>query len=131
MVLIASTLLFVTGSAVLDAIESGAEDEQSQLFIDETNHNLLTVASTGHAQELPISDMSTDRFVVDSNAGEINVTWHGGDETVRQMARLVHSSLNLQTEPLRIREAAYGRILVIPYWSILSHQLNTMVSVFL
>lgn len=80
MVLIASTLLFVTGSAVLDAIESGAEDEQSQLFIDETNHNLLTVASTGHAQELPISDMSTDRFVVDSNAGEINVTWHGGDE---------------------------------------------------
>lgn len=78
MVGISIALAFTAGSAMIDALESGASHERAQLYVDETDHRLLTVASTGQEQELPIDEIPEGQVnIVDD--GEIEVVWYGGD----------------------------------------------------
>ncbi|NGM68315.1 hypothetical protein G6M89_04705 [Natronolimnobius sp. AArcel1] len=77
-VLIGSALLFVTGSTVLDSVESEADREQVQFCIDETDHRLGTVASTGHGQAMDFDESDCQPQLADS--GTVLVTWYDDGE---------------------------------------------------
>lgn len=71
-------LIFSAGSSMMDALESEAGHERTQQYVAETDHRLITVASTGQDQELPIDDVPDGQVgIVDD--GEIEIKWYGGD----------------------------------------------------
>ncbi|WP_425603040.1 DUF7289 family protein [Halosolutus gelatinilyticus] len=78
MVGIGVALVFTAGSAMIDSLESGANHERVQLYVDETDHRLQTAASTGQEQELPIDGIPESQVSIIDD-GEIEVTWYGGD----------------------------------------------------
>ncbi|AXR80212.1 DUF7289 family protein [Natrarchaeobaculum sulfurireducens] len=77
MVVLGAALVFIAGTSMIDAFEAQADQERVDLFVDETDHQLMTVAASGQDQELPIDEVDGDVRVVDD--GHVNVTWHGGN----------------------------------------------------
>ena len=77
MVFLGAALVFIAGASMMDALEAQVDQERVDLFVDETDHRLMTVAASGQNQELPIDEVDGEVRVVDD--GHVNVTWHGGN----------------------------------------------------
>ncbi|ELY41887.1 flagellin domain protein [Natronorubrum tibetense GA33] len=79
MVIAATALLFLIGSPVLDAFESESERERAHLCMDETDHQLATVAATGEQQSMPSTDISECEINV-ADEGQIEFVWYNDSE---------------------------------------------------
>ncbi|ELY79064.1 flagellin domain protein [Natrinema pellirubrum DSM 15624] len=78
-------LVFVAGSAMLDAIKSEANSEQTQQFAMEIDHRLTTVATTGSDQPLPIDEMQGNEPTI-TDDGNISVRWYNASSGSRTCA---------------------------------------------
>ncbi|EMA36332.1 DUF7289 family protein [Halobiforma nitratireducens] len=76
-VAIGTALLLVAGSAMLDSIESGAEQEKVHMCMDETDHRLGTVITTGAEQSLAFDDSDCQPQIAAD--GTISVARHDGE----------------------------------------------------
>ncbi|ARS90005.1 hypothetical protein B1756_09870 [Natrarchaeobaculum aegyptiacum] len=74
LVILGAALVFVSGSAMIDALESEADRERLSLCIDETDHRLGTVAGTGHEMPLDFDDPSCQSELIED--GVIEVVWY-------------------------------------------------------
>ncbi|ELZ18301.1 flagellin domain protein [Natrinema thermotolerans DSM 11552] len=78
-------LVFVAGSAMLDAIKSEANSERTQQFAMEIDHRLTTVATTGSDQPLPIDEMQGNEPTI-TDDGNISVRWYNASSGSRTCA---------------------------------------------
>ncbi|ELZ01908.1 hypothetical protein C482_05952 [Natrialba chahannaoensis JCM 10990] len=78
MVGIGAVLLFAAGSVMLDGIGSEVDREKAHLCMDETDHRLGTVASTGYDQSMALDDPDCQPLVVDD--GSISITWYNSSD---------------------------------------------------
>ncbi|OIB58543.1 DUF7289 family protein [Natrialba sp. SSL1] len=78
MVGIGAVLLFAAGSVMLDGIGSEVDREKAHLCMDETDHRLGTVASTGYDQSMALDDPDCQPAVV--NDGSISITWYNSSD---------------------------------------------------
>ncbi|WP_440770954.1 DUF7289 family protein [Natronorubrum sp. DTA28] len=80
MVIAATALLFLIGSPMLDTFESESERERAHLCMDETDHQLATVAATGEQQSMPSTDISECQIDV-ADEGQIQFVWYNDSES--------------------------------------------------
>ncbi|AGB30262.1 archaeal flagellin-like protein [Natrinema pellirubrum DSM 15624] len=85
LVIMGAMLVFVAGSAMLDAIKSEANSEQTQQFAMEIDHRLTTVATTGSDQPLPIDEMQGNEPTI-TDDGNISVRWYNASSGSRTCA---------------------------------------------
>ncbi|SDK81649.1 DUF7289 family protein [Natronorubrum texcoconense] len=79
MVIAATALLFLIGSPMLDTFESESERERAHLCMDETDHQLATVAGTGEQRSMPSTDISECQIDV-ADEGQIEFVWYNDTE---------------------------------------------------
>ncbi|WMT06073.1 flagellin [Natrinema thermotolerans] len=85
LVIMGAMLVFVAGSAMLDAIKSEANSERTQQFAMEIDHRLTTVATTGSDQPLPIDEMQGNEPTI-TDDGNISVRWYNASSGSRTCA---------------------------------------------
>ncbi|WP_436346019.1 DUF7289 family protein [Natronorubrum sp. FCH18a] len=79
MVIAGAALLLMVGSPMLDAFESENERERAHLCMDETDHQLATVAATGEQRSMPATDISDCQIDV-TDGGQIEFVWYNDSE---------------------------------------------------
>ncbi|WP_137289405.1 DUF7289 family protein [Natronorubrum halophilum] len=80
MVIAGTALLFIVGSPMLDTFESGSERERAHLCMDETDHQLATVAATGEQRSMPDTDISDCQIDV-ADKGQVDILWYNDSES--------------------------------------------------
>ncbi|WP_449289160.1 DUF7289 family protein [Natrinema altunense] len=75
LVILGAAVVFVAGSAMFDAIQTQVNSEQTQKFVEETDQGIMTAATTGKNQPLPIDEMQAEKPMI-TDDGSINVTWY-------------------------------------------------------
>lgn len=79
MVVAGIAVVLLTGSTMVDSLEAGAEQEKVEMCLDETDHRLATVASTGQEQPMEFEDQQCQPQTAET--GSITVAWYDdGDD---------------------------------------------------
>lgn len=92
LVFLGAALVFISGSAMIDALESEADRERLSLCVDETDHRLGTVAGTGHEMPLDFDDPNCRSDLVED--GAVEVVWYNSSAAPPDWNTNVSSELN-------------------------------------
>ncbi|WP_449289191.1 DUF7289 family protein [Natrinema gari] len=75
LVILGAAVVFVAGSVMFDSVQTQVNNEQTQKFVEETDQGIMTAATTGKNQPLPIDEMQAEKPMI-TDDGSISVTWY-------------------------------------------------------